>query len=44
VRARIRRYWKQLIEVAEETQARRAELGMTIVPLGGRNQEQSKLL
>jgi hypothetical protein len=36
VRAKIRRYWKQLIEIAEETNARRVALGMETVPLSGR--------
>jgi hypothetical protein len=36
VRVKIRRYWKQLIEIAEETNARRVALGMDTVPLSGR--------
>jgi hypothetical protein len=36
VRAKIRRYWKQLIDIAEETNQRRMALGMDVVPLGGR--------
>jgi negative regulator of sigma E activity len=41
VRAKIRRYWKQLAEIAEETNQRRVALGMDVVPLGGRNQQMS---
>lgn len=36
VRGRIRRYWKQLAEIAEETNERRVAMGMAVVPLGGR--------
>lgn len=32
----IRRYWRQLIEIADETNAKRASLGMETVPLHGR--------
>jgi len=36
VRAKIRRYWRQLIEISEETNQRRMAMGMDVVPLGGR--------
>ena len=36
VRAKIRRYWKQLAEVAEATNQRRVAMGMDVVPLCGR--------
>lgn len=32
----MKQYWKQLIEIAEETNAKRASLGMETVPLYGR--------
>jgi cob(I)alamin adenosyltransferase len=36
VRRRIRRYWRQLAEIAEETNNRRIEMGKDRVPLSGR--------
>jgi hypothetical protein len=36
VRGRIRRYWKQLAEIAAETAERRKEMGLPVVPLCGR--------
>lgn len=33
----IRRYWRQLIEIAEETNLKRMQMGKETVPLGGRH-------
>lgn len=36
VRAKIMHYWRQLVEIAEEKNARRAQMGKETIPLSGK--------